>query len=96
MLNTFVSDCISDDYLKDQLLYSTCRKGVLLKKARSQYMCWTPLLLDTKTSPPTEEKEQLLIQLQSSSRNTVFLMPGAKCAGLYRTARARGSCKTNK
>lgn len=65
---------ISDDLLKDRLLCSTCGQGVLLNKARwSQYVRLTPLLLDGKTSPPTEEEEQLLIQLQFSSRNTVFL-----------------------
>lgn len=43
-------------------------------------MCWTPLLLDKKTSPPAGEEEQLLIQFPSSSRNTVFLMQGPSVA----------------
>lgn len=39
--------CISESHLKDLLLCSTCRQGVLLKPSRwSQNMCWTALILD--------------------------------------------------
>lgn len=67
--------CISDAHLKDLLLCSICGQGALLKQSRwSQNVCWTPLILDRKTSSPAEQEGQLLIQLQSSSTNTAFLM----------------------
>lgn len=89
--------CISDSHLKDLLLYSTCRQGVLLKPLRwSQNVCWNPLILDrnlqfscrgggTITNPTP-----ILFHKHST--------PYARAtpAGLHGRARPRGKCKTNK